>query len=103
MDPVTFKAKDEAPAVSIYYQNPNPERASEVTSRIADLFLSYHQRAAHRGGAPAAKIIEDRANRSPSNCRPPTMNMLGFATPTAVRCRIPRTTAKTPVIALNGI
>jgi uncharacterized protein involved in exopolysaccharide biosynthesis len=62
VDPVTFKPKDEAAAVSIYYQNPNPQRASEVATRIADLFLTYHQRARIDAARAAAKIIQDRAS-----------------------------------------
>jgi uncharacterized protein involved in exopolysaccharide biosynthesis len=61
VDPVTFQPKDQAPAIAIFYQNPDPVRASEVTGRIADLFLTWHQRERVEAARSAAKIIQDRA------------------------------------------
>jgi len=61
VDPVTYKPKEEASAVSLYYQNPDPRRASVVATRLADLFLTYHQRVRMEAARAAAKMIEDRA------------------------------------------
>lgn len=61
VDPVTFKPKDEAAAVSLYYQNPNPQRASEVTARLAAQFLTYHQKGRLEAARAATKMIEDRS------------------------------------------
>jgi uncharacterized protein involved in exopolysaccharide biosynthesis len=61
VDPVTFKPKEEATAVSLYYQNPDPRRASVVATRLADLFLTYHQRVRMEAARAAEKLIEDRA------------------------------------------
>jgi uncharacterized protein involved in exopolysaccharide biosynthesis len=61
VDPVTFKPKDEAAAVSLYYQNPNPRRASEVADRLADLFLTYHQKARIEAAREATKLVQDRS------------------------------------------
>ena len=62
VDPVTYKPKEEASAVSLNYQNPNPQRASIVATRLADLFLTYHQRVRMEAAGAAAKLIEDRAS-----------------------------------------
>jgi polysaccharide biosynthesis transport protein len=61
VDPVTYKPKDQAEAVSLYYQNSDPRRASEVARRLADLFLTYHQRERVDAARTAAKMVEDQA------------------------------------------
>ena len=61
VDPVTFKPKDDAAAVSLYYQNPDPRRASEVATRLTNLFLTYHQRVRQEAAHAATKIIQDRS------------------------------------------
>jgi uncharacterized protein involved in exopolysaccharide biosynthesis len=61
VDPVTYKPKEEAAAVSLNYQNPNPQRASEVATRLSSLFLTYHQKARVEAARIATKLIEDRA------------------------------------------
>jgi len=62
VDPVTYKPKEQAEAVSLYYQNPDPQRASIVATRLAELFLTYHQRVRMDAARAAAKMIEDRAS-----------------------------------------
>jgi uncharacterized protein involved in exopolysaccharide biosynthesis len=62
VDPVTFKSKDEAAAVSLYYQNPDPRRASDVATRLTNLFLSYHQKVRQEAAHAATKIIQDRSD-----------------------------------------
>jgi succinoglycan biosynthesis transport protein ExoP len=61
VDPVSFKPKDESSAVSLYYQNPDPRRASDVTTRLANLFLTFHLRQRVEAANVAEKIIADRA------------------------------------------
>lgn len=43
VDPITFVPLPESDAFSIYYSNPDPELAMQVTRRLADMFLSYNR------------------------------------------------------------
>jgi len=61
VDPVTYEPREQSSAVSLHYDNPNPQRASEMASRLADLFLTYHQRARVGAARAAEKLIADRA------------------------------------------
>jgi succinoglycan biosynthesis transport protein ExoP len=63
VDPVTFLPLEHSPAVSLSYQNPNPQRASVVTLKLANLFLSYHQRVREDSARDAEKLIQDRADQ----------------------------------------
>jgi uncharacterized protein involved in exopolysaccharide biosynthesis len=62
VDPVTFEPRDQSTAVSLHYQNPSPQRASVIASELADLFLSYHQRARVDSAHAAVRLIENRAS-----------------------------------------
>jgi polysaccharide biosynthesis transport protein len=61
VDPVTFQPHATSLAVSLHYQNPDPQRARVVATKLADLFLTYHQRARTESARATAKLIEDRA------------------------------------------
>jgi polysaccharide chain length determinant protein (PEP-CTERM system associated) len=61
VDPTTFQTREQSSAVSVHYQNPNPQRASVVAGRLADLFLTYHQRVRIDAARVAAKMVQDRA------------------------------------------
>lgn len=43
VDPITLKPLPESSAFSIYYENPSPQIAAEVTKQIAALFLQYNR------------------------------------------------------------
>jgi succinoglycan biosynthesis transport protein ExoP len=62
VDPVTLEPLEKSPAFSLHYQNPNPQRAALVTQRLAELFLTYHQRERTQAAQAAAKLISDRAD-----------------------------------------
>jgi polysaccharide biosynthesis transport protein len=62
VDPVTLEPLEKSPAFSLYYFNPNPKRAEIVCQRLADLFLTYHQRERTRAAQAATKLITARAN-----------------------------------------
>jgi polysaccharide biosynthesis transport protein len=62
VDPVTFLPLEHSSAVSLYYQNPDPQRASIVTRKLADLFLTYHQRVRQESAKAAAKLVQQQAD-----------------------------------------
>ncbi|HEY6456422.1 MAG TPA: hypothetical protein VIY90_14205 [Steroidobacteraceae bacterium] len=62
VDPVTLEPLEKSPAFSLHYQNPNPQRAAEVTQRLAGLFLTYHHRERTMAAQEATKLITDRAD-----------------------------------------
>lgn len=43
VDPITLDPLPESNAFSLYYTNPDPEIAAQVTQKIADLFLAYNR------------------------------------------------------------
>ena len=43
VDPITLKPLPESDAFSIFYDNPDPDLALQVTSRLADMFLSHNR------------------------------------------------------------
>jgi len=61
VDAVTLKRLDKSNAFSLHYLNPNPEIAADVVSRLAALFLSYHQRTRAEAAAEATSFLADRA------------------------------------------
>jgi polysaccharide biosynthesis transport protein len=62
VDPVTLLPLDKSPAFSLHYQNPDPHRAAVVATRLAELFLSYHQRERLATAKSAEKLIATRAD-----------------------------------------
>lgn len=62
VDPVTLEPLEKSDAFSLHYQNPNPKRAAAVAQRLADLFLTYHQRERARAAEEAAKLIAVQAD-----------------------------------------
>jgi uncharacterized protein involved in exopolysaccharide biosynthesis len=61
VDPVTLQHLEESTAFSLHYQNPDPRRAAIIAKRLADLFLTYHQRQRVEAAKEAEKLIADRA------------------------------------------
>jgi succinoglycan biosynthesis transport protein ExoP len=61
VDPVTFQPRLDSAAVALHYQNPNPESARIVATRLANLLLTYHQRARVEAARAAATLMEGRA------------------------------------------
>jgi len=61
VDPVTLKPLQESNAFSLHYRNPDPERAAEVTSRLAQLFLTYNQRSRQMAAQSAAVFLRKQA------------------------------------------
>jgi polysaccharide chain length determinant protein (PEP-CTERM system associated) len=62
VDPVTFEPLEKSDAFSLHYQNPSPTRAAEVARRLADLFLTYHQRERTRAAQEASQLISGQAD-----------------------------------------
>jgi polysaccharide biosynthesis transport protein len=62
VDPVTFEPLLESTAFSLHYQNADPNRASIVCGRLADLFLTYHQRERAEQAKAAANFIAQGAS-----------------------------------------
>jgi uncharacterized protein involved in exopolysaccharide biosynthesis len=62
VDPVTLQPLLQSAALSIHYQNPNPQRAAIVAKRLADLYLTYHQRVRTESAEATAKLLKERAD-----------------------------------------
>jgi uncharacterized protein involved in exopolysaccharide biosynthesis len=62
VDPITFLPLEHSSAVSLHYQNPDPQRASIVTRKLANLFLTYHQRLRQEAAKAAAKLVQQQAD-----------------------------------------
>ncbi|HEY6454249.1 MAG TPA: Wzz/FepE/Etk N-terminal domain-containing protein [Steroidobacteraceae bacterium] len=62
VDPVTFLPMEHSSAVSLYYQNPDPQRASIVARKLANLFLTYHQRVRQEAAKAAAHLVQKQAD-----------------------------------------
>jgi succinoglycan biosynthesis transport protein ExoP len=62
IDPVTMVRVEKSSAFNLYYENPNPQRAAAVTAKLADLFLTYHQRIRAESAATTTKLLAGRAN-----------------------------------------
>lgn len=61
VDPVTLKPLTESNAFSLHYRNEDNDRAAEVTSRLAKLFLSYNQKSREEAAQGAAKFLAQQA------------------------------------------
>ncbi len=62
VDPVTMKPVVESNAFSLRYNNPDPERASEVAGRLAQLFLTYNQRTRTEAAQQATLFLEQQSD-----------------------------------------
>lgn len=61
VDPVTMKPDQDANAFSLHYNNPDPQRASETATRLAQLFLTYNQRSREQAAQDAATFLKQQA------------------------------------------
>ena len=61
VDPVTLKPQAESNAFSLHYNNPDPEIAAAVTTRLAQLFLSYNQVRRAQAAGEAAGFLKRQA------------------------------------------
>ena len=61
VDPVSMKPLQESNAFSLHYRNTDPERAKEVTRRLALLFLTYNQRSREQAAQGAARFLATQA------------------------------------------
>jgi polysaccharide chain length determinant protein (PEP-CTERM system associated) len=62
VDPVTLKPQTESNAFSLHYNNPDPEIAAAVASRLAQLFLSYNQLRRTEAAGEAAGFLHKQAD-----------------------------------------
>jgi succinoglycan biosynthesis transport protein ExoP len=62
VDPVTFKPLQDSNAFALRYRNPDKERASEVTARLAQLFLDYNRKNREEAAQGAAKFLSQQAD-----------------------------------------
>jgi len=61
VDPVTMKPDPDANAFALHYDNPDPQRASDVADRLAQLFLTYNQRTRSQAAEEAARFLASQA------------------------------------------
>jgi polysaccharide chain length determinant protein (PEP-CTERM system associated) len=61
VDPVTLKPQAESNAFSLHYNNPNPELATAIDTRLAQLFLTYSQRRRTEAAAEAAGFLQKQS------------------------------------------
>jgi succinoglycan biosynthesis transport protein ExoP len=61
VDPVTMEPLVESNAFSLHYDNPDPERAAEVASRLAQLFLTYNQRIRAEAAQQATQFLKQQS------------------------------------------
>ncbi|MGH8210307.1 MAG: GumC family protein [Steroidobacteraceae bacterium] len=69
VDPVTLKPLDQSNAFSLHYDNPDPERAAAVATRLANLFLTYNQRTRSEEAAQAAQFLGKQAENLDTHVR----------------------------------
>jgi len=61
VDPVTLKPLQDSNAFSLHYRNADKDRAAEVASRLAKLFLTYNQKTREQAAQGAAKFLSAQA------------------------------------------
>ena len=61
VDPVTMEPLVESNAFSLHYANRDPERAAEVASRLAQLFLTYNQRIRAEAAEQATQFLKQQS------------------------------------------
>jgi polysaccharide chain length determinant protein (PEP-CTERM system associated) len=64
VDPVTLDPLPESNAISIHYQNPDPQIANDVVSRMAVMFLSYNRETRARQAAETYAFLETQSEES---------------------------------------
>lgn len=62
VDPVTLKPQTESNAFSLHYNNPDPEIAAAVASRLAQLFLTYNQVRRTEAAGEAAGFLHKQSD-----------------------------------------
>ena len=63
VDPVTFEPLAMSAAFSIFYNNPDPKIAAEVTQDIAELFLTYNQKTRTAAAQAAYDFLSQKAEQ----------------------------------------
>jgi len=61
VDPVTLKAQAESNTFSLHYNNSNPELATAIDNRLAQLFLTYSQRRRTEAAGEAAGFLKKQS------------------------------------------
>jgi succinoglycan biosynthesis transport protein ExoP len=61
VDPVTLKPLLDSNAFSLHYRNPDKEIASDVTSRLAKLFVDYNQKTREQAAQEASRFLTAQA------------------------------------------
>jgi len=62
VDPVSFKpTSDPTNTFALHFTSPNRQRAAEVTARLAQLFLTYHQRQRVQSARDTAGFLQQQA------------------------------------------
>jgi succinoglycan biosynthesis transport protein ExoP len=61
VDPVTLKPLQDSNAFSLHYRNSDKDRAAEVASRLATLFLTYNQKSREQSAQAAATFLASQA------------------------------------------
>ncbi|HVW69519.1 MAG TPA: hypothetical protein VHB68_11125 [Steroidobacteraceae bacterium] len=69
VDPVTLKPLDQSNAFELDYDNPDPERASAVAARLANLFLTYNQRTRSEAATQAYQFLAKQAENLDAHVR----------------------------------
>jgi polysaccharide chain length determinant protein (PEP-CTERM system associated) len=61
VDPVTLKPQAESNTFSLHYNNPNPELATAIDNRLAQLFLTHSQRRRTEAAGEAAGFLQKQS------------------------------------------
>jgi polysaccharide biosynthesis transport protein len=62
VDPVTLKPLQESNAFSLHYRNTDRERAAEVATRLAQLFVTYNEKSREQAAQNAAAFLRKQAD-----------------------------------------
>jgi protein tyrosine kinase modulator len=61
VDPQNLKPDEDSNAFSLHYDNPDPQRAAQVASRLAQLFLTYNQHSRTAAAKDAATFLANQS------------------------------------------
>ena len=61
VDPITLKPLDESTAFSVYYDNPRPDLAAKVATKLVDLYLTYNRATRTEEAAAAYEFLQSQA------------------------------------------
>jgi polysaccharide biosynthesis transport protein len=61
VDPITLKPLDESTAFSVYYDNPRPDLAARVASKLMDLYLTYNRATRTEEAEAAYEFLQSQA------------------------------------------